>query len=164
MKTIIWIMWPWEKATDKDLKNAYEIWKYSALKWYITLTWWRNKWVMNEWLKGAKVNWWLTLWILPSDDRSQFSNYLDIPVITTMKSWRNFINVLTSDIVVVCWIDAGTSSEISLAIKPWKKIILVWLYKEANTFYTKLAPTQVFVVKDYIEAINVLNSTILWNT
>lgn len=156
MKKIIWIMWPWLGASEKDLKNAFEIWKFSALNWFVTLTWWRKDWVMNEALKWAKQNWWFTIWILPSDEKETFSEFLDIPIITNMRSWRNYINVLSSDIVVVCWIDHWTSSEISLAIKPWKKIILVWLYDEANVFYKKLAPNLVFISNDYNDAINIL--------
>lgn len=158
MKKIIWIMWPWKNATKIDLVNAYQIWKYCAQNNFVTLTWWRNEWVMNEALKWAKENGWLTLWILPTDEKETFSEFLDIPICTNMRSWRNYLNVLSSDIVVVCWIDHGTSSEISLAIKPWKKIILIWLYNEANDFYKKLAPNQIFIVQDYHQAIPILDN------
>ena len=159
MKKIIWIMWPWN-ATQIDLQNAYEIGKFSALKWYITLTWWRNEWVMNEWLKWAKEKWGITLWILPNDDTTTFSQYLDIAVPTNMRSGRNYLNVLTSDIVVACWVDHGTSSEISLAIKPWKNIVLIGLYEEANIFFKKLAPNQVYIAKNSSDAISILQD--LW--
>lgn len=156
-------MWPWVEATKIDLKNAYEIWKFSALSSYITLTWWRKEWVMNEALRWAKENWWLTIWILPTDEKETFSDFLDIPICTNMRSWRNYINVLSSDIVVACWINHWTSSEISLAIKPWKKIVLVWLHKEANDFFLKLSPDQVFIAKDHIEAIKIIKDLLeIW--
>ena len=139
-----------------DLKNAYEIGAFCAKKGWVTLTGGRNKGVMNEALKGAKENNGLTIGVLPTDEKELFSDFLDIPIITNMSSGRNYINVLSSDIVIVCGIDSGTSSEISLAIKPGKKIILIGLYEEANTFYKKLAPEQILCVKNSKEAIDFL--------
>jgi len=86
--------------------------------------------------------------------RATFSEY--IPISTNMRAGRNYINILSSDIIVVCGMGWWTSSEVSLAIGPWKKVILVWTYKEANDFYKKLAPNQIFVVTDFNEAIKVI--------
>ena len=74
MKTIIWVMWPGKNATEQDITNAYEIGKFSTEKNYVTLTGWRNEWFMNEALKWAKENWWLILWILPTDVELLFQN------------------------------------------------------------------------------------------
>ncbi len=153
VKTIVGIMGPGSNASSLDLNNAYEIGKFCASKGWITLTGGRNEGVMYEALRGAKENGGLTLGILPSDDKTTFSEYLDIPICTNMRSGRNYLNVLTSDLVVVCGIDHGTSSEVSLSIKPGKKVILVGLFEEANNFYEKLAPNQITIVKDYKEAI-----------
>ena len=155
MKTIIGVMGA-TKATDEDLKNAYEIGRYCATKGYVTLTGGLKYGVMTEALKGAKENGGLTVGIMPTDNKDEFSEYADIPIVTTMKAGRNYIEILTSDIIVACGISAGTSSEISLAIKPNKKIILVNTYDEANEFYKKLAPSQIFIAKDYNEAIKIM--------
>ena len=157
MKKIIGIMGP-TKASEKDLINAYLIGKYCAENNYITLTGGLKNGVMNEALKGAKEHGGLTIGIMPTDDKTEFSEYADIPIITTMKAGRNYIEILTSDIIVVCGISPGTSSEISLAIKPGKKIILVGLDEQANNFYKNLAPKQVFTVKNYKEAIELLEN------
>lgn len=157
MKKIIGIMGA-TKANEKDLMNAYELGKYCAEKEYVTLTGGLKYGVMNEALKGAKENGGITIGIMPTDDREEFSEYVDIPIITTMESGRNYIEILTSDIIIACGISAGTSSEISLAINPRKKIILVGLLKEANDFYTNLAPNQVLIAKDYKEAIIILEN------
>lgn len=155
MKKVIGIMGA-TKATEEDLKNAYEIGKYCATKGYIALTGGLKYGVMNEALKGAKENNGLTIGIMPTDNEDEYSEYIDIPVITAMKAGRNYIEILTSDIIVACGMSAGTSSEISLAIKPGKKIILVNTYDEANIFYKKLAPNQIFIAKDYNEAIETI--------
>ncbi len=155
-KKIVGIMGPGSKATNKDLKNAYNIGKFCAEKDWVTLTGGINKGVMNEALKGAKENGGLTIGILPNDEKNNFSKFLDIAICTNMRSGRNYINVLSSDIVVACGLDSGTSSEISLAIKPKKKIILVGLTKEADNFFKKLAPEQIYCVNNYISANKIL--------
>ncbi|MCI9365555.1 MAG: cytochrome [Clostridia bacterium] len=157
MKKIIGIMGP-TNAIEDDLINAYQIGKYCAENNYITLTGGLKYGIMNEALKGAKENGGLTVGIMPTDDKSEYSKYVDIPIITTMKAGRNYIETLTSDIIVACGISAGTSSEISLAIKPKKKIILIGLDENTNNFYQNLAPNQVFIAKNYMEAIKILNS------
>ncbi len=156
MKKIIGIMGPGSDADKTDLKNAYEIGKFCAKKGWITLTGGRNSGVMDEALKGAKENKGLTIGILPTDEKELFSKFMDIPIITNMRSGRNYINVLSSDIVVVYGISPGTSSEISLAIIAKKKLILVGLYDEANAFYKKLSPENTYCVKDYKEAVKIL--------
>ena len=50
---------------------------------------------MNEALKGAKQQGGLTLGIMPTDDKTEFSEYVDIPIITTMEAGRNYIEILT---------------------------------------------------------------------
>lgn len=156
MKTIVWIMWPWEKATDNDLENSYQIWKFCALQNYVTLTWWRNKWVMDSALKWAKENWWLTVWILPTNNESTFSKYIDIPIYTNMWSWRNYLNILSSNIVIACWVEAWTSSEISLAIKSQKNIILVWVSGEAKNFFNKIWWNYILLADSYVDCIKLL--------
>lgn len=113
---------------------------------------------MNEALKGAKENGGLTIGIMPTDDKEEYSKYVDIPIVTTRKAGRNYIEILTSDTIIACGIAAGTSSEISLAIKPKKKMVLVGLDEYVNNFYKNLAPNQVFLAKDYKEAIRILNN------
>lgn len=155
-RKIVGIMGPASKVSKADLKNAYEIGKFCAKKKWITLTGGRKEGIMNEALRGARENNGLTVGILPTDDKETFSEFIDVPIITNMRSGRNYINILSSDVVVACGIGAGTSSEISLAVKEGKKVILVGLYNEANEFYSKLAPEQIVCVKDFKEAISIL--------
>lgn len=150
-----------ENATNEDIKNAYEIGKFCASKGWITLTGGRNRGVMNEALKGAKENNGLTVGILPTDDKITFSEYIDVPIITNMRSGRNYINALSSNIIVACGMGPGTSSEVSLAINAEKKVILVGIYDEANSFYKKLAPQQTLIAKDYKEAVILLQKELI---
>jgi hypothetical protein len=52
---------------------------------------------------------------------------------------RNAINVLTSDVVVACGVEGpGTASEISLAVKAGKPVILLAAAQAARVFFESL--------------------------
>ena len=159
MNKIIGIMGP-NNATKENLKDAYEIGKYVANKGYTVLTGGLNIGIQNEGLKGAKSSNGLTIGIMPFNEPEKFSEYVDIPIITNMRSRRNYINVLSSNLVIACGIDVGTVSEISLSLVKTnnKKVILVGALNEANELFIKLRKDNVFVAKDYNECINILNT------
>ena len=159
MNKIIGIMGP-NNATKENLKDAYEIGKYVANKGYTVLTGGLNIGIQNEALKGAKSSNGLTIGIMPFNEPEKFSEYVDIPIITNMRSGRNYINVLSSNLVIACGIDVGTVSEISLSLVKTnnKKVILVGALNEANELFIKLRKDNVFVAKDYNECINILNT------
>ena len=96
MNKVIGIMGP-NNATEKNLKDAYEIGKYVAGNGYIVLTGGLNVGIQNEGLKGAKASNGLTIGIMPFNEPDKFSEYVDIPIITNMRSGRNYINVLSSN-------------------------------------------------------------------
>lgn len=159
MNKIIGIMGP-NDATEQNLKDAYEIGKYVASKGYTVLTGGLNIGIQNEGLKGAKLSNGLTIGIMPFNEPEKFSEFVDIPIITNMRSGRNYINVLSSNLVIACGIDVGTVSEISLSLVKTnnKKVILVGTLKEANELFIKLRKDNVFIAKDYNECIDILNT------
>src|SRR5690606_41560979 len=61
----------------------------------------------------------------PGRHKDLASSYIDIPIVTGMGDGRNIINVLSSDIVVALPGRSGTISEIALALKNGKKVILL---------------------------------------
>ncbi|MGB9793335.1 MAG: DNA-binding protein, partial [Thermacetogeniaceae bacterium] len=67
----------------------------------------------------------LTVGILPDRHSGLASEYIDIPVVTGMGDARNYINVLTSDVVIALPGGAGTVSEVALALKNRKTVILL---------------------------------------
>ena len=76
------------------MQVVYEIGKNLAQKGYVVLTGGLNVGVQNEGLKGAKSEKGLTVGILPFNEPNKFSEYIDIPIITNMRSGRIYINVL----------------------------------------------------------------------
>lgn len=124
-KTIIGIMGPGKGATAQDLNQATELGRLIAREDWVLLTGGRKEGVMNAASEGAQQSGGLTVGILPSQTKADASKFVDIPICTGMGSARNNINILSSDVLVVCGIGAGTTSEIMLALKAGKPVILV---------------------------------------
>lgn len=152
-KTIIGVMGAGDNATGIDKKRAYEVGKLIAKQNWILLTGGRNKGVMDEVNKGAKENNGLTIGIIANNDNSNTSVFVDIPIITDMGSARNAINVLSSDIIIAIGMGAGTASEIALALKAKKQVILLNDDKESIDFFKKLGKELVQIVNNPLEAI-----------
>ena len=128
-----------EQATAIDLQIAYELGELIAIAGWITLSGGRNLGVMDAVSRGAKSRGGLTIGILPRID-SEISDSIDIAIITDMGNARNNINVLSSHAIVACGIGAGTASEIALAIKAGKPVILMTHDETAQTFFRSLNP------------------------
>jgi uncharacterized protein (TIGR00725 family) len=152
VKIIIGIIGPGESATEDDIKNAYLLGKFIAENGWILLTGGRNAGVMHSASKGTKKGNGLTVGILPGNDYDSLSEYVDIPVITGLGNARNNVNVLSSTIIVACGIGPGTVSEIALAIKAGKEIILLVNNENTSKFFTDLGDKKIHIVKNVNEA------------
>ncbi|MDZ7717143.1 MAG: TIGR00725 family protein [Balneolaceae bacterium] len=124
-KTIIGVMGPGASPAPKDLEDAFEIGKLIAQQNWVLLTGGRKAGVMDAASKGAKEFGGLTIGILPGSNKKGISDYVDIPIVTGMGSARNNINVLSCDVIVACGSGLGTASEIMLALKAKKPVILI---------------------------------------
>lgn len=152
-KIIVGVMGPGDKATAKDLQNAYELGKLIAKQQWILLTGGRNVGVMDAASKGAKSTNGLVIGILPDDSKRGISEAVDIAIFTDMGNARNNINVLSSDLVIACGMGAGTASEIALALKGNKQVILLTDDVESKVFFQKMSPNNVYLVDEAQEAI-----------
>ncbi len=122
--TIIGVMGGGE-ASPENMNAAYRLGTLIAKQGWILLNGGRNVGIMEASAKGAWDQGGLTIGILPDDNDSKASEYIKIPIITGMGMARNCINVLSSHVVVACPGDTGTLSEIALALKSNKKVILM---------------------------------------
>ncbi|MDJ0617761.1 MAG: TIGR00725 family protein [Calothrix sp. MO_192.B10] len=162
MKIIIGVMGPGDKATATDLDNAFELGKLIAQQGWVLLTGGRNVGVMDAASQGAKSADGLTIGILPGNHPQGISEAVDIAIFTDMGNARNNINVLSSHVVIACGMGAGTASEIALALKSGKPVILLTNDESSKTFFQQLAPENVYLVDRVENAIatiqTILNS------
>ena len=151
-KIVIGVMGPGQ-ATAGDLQNAYQLGQLIAQQGWVLLTGGRNVGVMDAASQGASSANGLTIGILPTDDNDAISGAVDIAIITNMGDARNNINVLSSNVVIACGMGVGTASEIALALKANKKVILLNDDEESQVFFKKLSPPNIYVVDSPNEAI-----------
>jgi uncharacterized protein (TIGR00725 family) len=153
MRFIVGVMGP-AKAKKKDLDNARVLGELIARRGWVVLTGGRDVGVMDAACEGAKrVGGSLTIGVLPTV-KDKVSRHVDVPVITEMGSGRNNINVLTSQVVVACGLGgSGTVSEVALAVKAGKPVILVEASSADVAFFRKLGKRLVAAVASPEEAI-----------
>lgn len=159
-KVIIGIMGP-AKTTQEILENAYQSGQLIAREGFVVLTGATNLGVMDAALKGAKSADGLTIGILKDDHMSAMSEYVDIPIVTGLGSARNNINVLTSAIVVACGMGASTASEIALALKANRNVILLNSSESAKNFFKSLGESKVWIANTPEQAMTHIKSLVL---
>lgn len=143
-------------ARQEVLEHAYELGRLIAQEGFVVLTGATNVGVMEAALKGAKSAGGLTVGILKDDHINNMSQYTDIPIVTGLGSARNNINVLTSSVVVACGMGPGTASEIALALKANKNVILLGCDKVAHDFFKSLGGDKVSVANEPLEVVEII--------
>lgn len=137
-KPIIGVMGPGNSKDSSVLKHAEEIGRQIAKRHWILLTGGRKAGVMDAASKGASEAGGEVIGILPGDSHLGMSDYVSIPIVTGAGSARNFINVLTADVLIVCGMGLGTSSEAALAIKHGKPTLFTKVDKSHRDFFRSL--------------------------
>jgi uncharacterized protein (TIGR00725 family) len=124
-KLVIGVMGSGEELSPEIYKLAYQLGELIAEEDWVLLNGGRPAGVMEASAKGAREKGGLTFGVLPGKDKGTASEYIDVVIATGMGDGRNYINVLSSDIIVSLPGKAGTISEIALALKNRKKVILL---------------------------------------
>lgn len=91
--------------------------------------------VMEAVCKGARREGGLTIGIMPSDDKRDANQYVQIPIVTGMGMGRNVMLVKTADVLIAVGGEFGTLSEIAHALNIGKKVIglRTWKLERAHT-------------------------------
>lgn len=156
-KVIVGVMGAGEEATAEDLSKALELGELIARQGWILLTGGRRAGVMQEANRGAKlVQGSLTIGILPNA-LAAVSEFVDLAIITDMGQARNNINALSSQVVVACGAGgAGTVSEIALAIKAGKPVILLASDESSKTLFQRLSQDEIFIAETPEQVIEII--------
>jgi uncharacterized protein (TIGR00725 family) len=147
-------MGPGEGACLLDLEAAFRLGQSLAEAGWVVLSGGRDAGVMREVNRGAKtVPGSLTVGILPSAS-SPVAAGVDVTIVTEMHNARNNINVLSSH-VVIAFGDGGpgTASEVALALKAGKPVILLGADELSRRFFERLGAGKVIAVATPEEAV-----------
>jgi uncharacterized protein (TIGR00725 family) len=154
-RTIVGVMGPGAGASRKDLEHARRLGALLAQEGWVVLCGGRSVGVMDAVCRGAKEAGGLTVGVLPGDDAGGASEAVDVAIVTGMGNARNAINVLSSDVVIACGMSAGTASEIALALKSDKDVIVLGEHPEAIAFFRAIGTERVTVASDPDDAITI---------
>jgi len=159
-KIVVGVMGPGDGATALDLQNAYELGRLIAQAGWVLLTGGRDVGVMDAASRGARHAGGLTIGILPGSDRAGLSDAVDIAILTDLGNARNNINVLSSDVVVACGMGLGTLSEIALALKARKPVVLLNPGQASWALFQNLSPDALFLSKHPTDAIAIIKGVV----
>ncbi|MBF2045878.1 MAG: TIGR00725 family protein [Leptolyngbya sp. IPPAS B-1204] len=138
-QAIVGVMGPGEQATATDWQLAYDLGQRIARQGWILLTGGRSVGVMDAASRGAKQAQGLTIGILPDSKTTDVSAAVDIVIPTGMGNARNVINILSSQVVIACGMGSGTASEVALALKAQKPVILLNVSATCAAFFQELS-------------------------
>lgn len=154
-KTIIGVMGP--GAADPALEAVGEaLGRRLAEAGWLVLCGGREAGVMGAVCRGVSQVGGTVIGILPGESPAGASPHVTIPIATGLGSARNNINVLSSTVVIACGMGAGTASEVALALKAGKDVVLLASSPESLAFWSQLAPAQVHLAGDVDEAVGLV--------
>lgn len=153
---MIGVMGP-AKAGIRELADAKTLGELIARQGWVVLTGGRASGVMDAASEGAKsVPGSLTIGILP-DGKTRVSRFVDVAIVTDLGQARNNVNVMSSDVIVACGLGGtGTVSEVALALKAKKTVILLGADKAGVGLFTNLSPHLVHAAASPEEAVKLI--------
>lgn len=142
-----------DSSTSDDQREAEMLGEALAKEGWIVLTGGRigtrGTSVMHLVLAGAKrVKNGVTVGVLPYEhDNEQVSGHADVRIFTGMNQGRNVINVLSGDVVIAFGqITPGTASEVALALRAEKPVLLYRSNDTAAALFTSIGASPARVV------------------
>jgi len=112
-------------VSDATLDSAERLGRLIAERGWVLLNGGRNAGVMAASALGAQAAHGLVVGILPGDNTTGIAPGVDIAIPTGMGDARNAITVLASHVVVALPGGPGTVSEIALALKSGRSVVLL---------------------------------------
>ncbi len=158
MKKIVGVMGPGQKqASEKDLELAYEVGKLVGESGAVLLCGAMTG-VMELSAKGAKEVGGITLGIGPVSDKAEINSFIDIPVMTGMGPARNFMNIISSDILIFISVGSpGTLSELAFAIQMNKQSFVINGSEKLKSYIEELDSNNV----TFIESLEEIKSKLI---
>jgi uncharacterized protein (TIGR00725 family) len=160
-RILIGVLGPGEGAGQKDMDDATLIGELVAKAGWVVLTGGRVAGVMGAAAKGARAAGGLTIGLLPTPDTLGAAPAVDIVLATGLGEARNAVIALSANACVVCGMNAGTASEVALAIRAKKPVVLVRADETTVKFFRSIDGDSVRVAMSAGEAIEMLRGVLM---
>jgi uncharacterized protein (TIGR00725 family) len=155
-RTIIGVMGPGADAGERTLHDATKLGELIARAGWVLLTGGRNEGVMDAASKGAHDAGGLVVGILGDATVDNASPWIGVAIVTGMGQARNNVNVLSSHVVVVCGMSQGTASEVALALRNGRHVVLLGVGSDAEGFFQSLGGAAVSVARSPDDALAIV--------
>ena len=133
------IVGPGERATEAADADALIVGRAVAERGWILLCGGRSAGVMAAAARGATEAGGVSIGILPGTDRAGAAPQLTVSLPTGLGESRNAVLVTAADAVIACGMNPGTASEVSLALRAQKPVVLVRPAAAARAFFMAIA-------------------------
>jgi len=160
-RILIGVLGPGEGAGQKEMDDATLMGELVAKAGWAILTGGRVAGVMGAAAKGARAAGGLTIGVLPTPDTLGASPAVDVVLATGLGEARNAVIALSSNACVVCGMNAGTASEVALAIRAKKPVVLLRADEVTVKFFRSLDTDVVRVATSAGEAIEMLRGVLV---
>jgi uncharacterized protein (TIGR00725 family) len=160
-RILIGVLGPGEGAGQREMDDAALIGELVAKAGWAVLTGGRVAGVMGAAAKGARAAGGLIVGILPTPDTLGASPAVDVVLATGLGEARNAVIALSANACVVCGMNAGTASEVALAIRAKKPVLLLRADEITAKFFRSLDAESVRVAMSAGEAIEMLRGLLM---
>jgi len=158
---LIGVLGPGEGAGQREMDDATLIGELVAKAGWAVLTGGRVAGVMGAAAEGARAAGGLTIGILPTADTLGASPAVDVVLASGLGEARNAVIAQSVNACVVCGMNAGTASEVALAIRAKKPVVLLRSDENTARFFRALEPASVRVAMSAGEAIEMLRGLLM---
>jgi len=155
-RILVGVLGPGEGASQRDMDDATLIGELVAKAGWAVLTGGRVAGVMGAAAKGARAAGGLTIGVLPTADIFGASPAVDVVLASGLGEARNAVIAQSANACVVCGMNAGTASEVALAVRAKKPVVLLRSDEITSKFFRALDPESVRVAMSAGEAIEML--------
>jgi len=139
IRSCVAVIGPGEEAPPDAVRDAEDVARRIARSGWVTLCGGRAVGVMAAAARGASAEEGLVIGLLPGTDTSDAAPPLTVAIPTGLGEARNAVLVGSAQAVVACGINAGTASEIALALKAGKPVALLRPTPETAAFFESLS-------------------------
>lgn len=148
-----------DDTMEPAVSHARTLGELIAREGWTVLSGGRDAGVMRAVNEGAKrVAGSLTVGILPGPEATVAPG-LDVALSTGLGNARNNVIVLSADAVVACGVDGpGTASEVALALKNGKPVILLAAEEGAIAFFRRIGKGKALIAASPQEAVELIRS------
>ena len=136
---VVAVVGPGEEATQDAIDDAEATGAEIAERGWITLTGGRDAGVMAAAARGAAGRGGLSVGLLPGASPAEAAPALTIALATGLGESRNALIATGADALVACGMNAGTASEVALALRARKPIVLLRPAPHVEEFFRALS-------------------------